>query len=367
MRRLALTLLAGLLLFTTGSARSTKGIPTAYPIPPGAAALGYRRLIYMVFPRVADIAFSAVTNSKLYNGSPGILGITPPAGAYTTASNGQLQMIYPNGGPANQAGLVATMNALNSQSVAGNQGFLPYLSASQGFCVEEAVTHSVSDPDNFAAFFVEPQEHNTLQNDHLVTDPVSYERWLELDVNENGLGTNQGGAYRGAVISWEGRFNGPLIFTANPSGTSGTLGVSTMTDASGHWLGSTRTDWTIKFHSGASGSAAHLTNGSASVTWTGSVTESFTDATVSFTRSLTSNTQTAALDYTVEHIFTGCLDPIGHTWAIWQDGTLQNTLAIPASDPIVYTWHYYPILYMQSRGANVGFTENVRYVAAWGP
>ncbi len=359
MRRwLILPLLVGALL-STGSARSTKGIPTAYPIPPGAAALGYRRNIYYFTPRVADIAFSAVTNSKFYNGSPGFLSITPPSGAYTTAANGQLQMIYPSGGPANHAGLVATMNALNSQSVAGNQGFLPYLSASQGFCIEEAVTHSVSDPDNWDALFLYPQEHNTLQNDHLNTDPTGYERWLELDVNENGLGTNQGGAYRGAVISWEGFASGALTFTVAPSGTSGTL--------TANWLGSTRSDWTIKF-SDAQTHAATLTKNSTAVTWTGAITGSpTTAATVGYARSLTSNTQTAALDYTVEHIFTGCLDPVGQTWAIWQDGTLQNTLAIPASDLIVYTWHYFPILYMQSRGANVGHTQNVRYIAAWGP
>jgi hypothetical protein len=277
-------------------------------------------------------------------------------------------MIYPSGGPSSTAAIASTMNALNSQSVAGNQGFLPYLSASQGFCVEEAVTHSLSNPDNWAAFFVEPQEHNTLQNDHLGTDPTGYERWLELDVNENGLGTNQGGAYRGNAISWEGPFAGALVFTANPTGTSGTLGVSAMTDGSGHWLGSTRIDWAIKFHSGAStGATAHLTNGSAAVTWTGSVAESATDATVGFAHTNSSNTQVAPLDYTTEHIFTGCLDPIGKTWAIYQDGTLQNTLPIPAADPIVYTWHYYVILDMQTRGANVGFWQNVRYIAAWGP
>lgn len=343
-------------------------IGPAPPIPPGAALLGYTRNVYTVFPTFADIAFSSTPKSRLYNGSPGFLSITPPSSAYTTASNGQLQMSYPNGGPANQAGLLATMNALNSQSVQGNLGYLPYLLGSIGFCVEEAVTHSVSNPDNFAAFFLYPQEHNTLQNDHLSSDVAGYERWLEPDVNENGLGTNLGGAYRGAMIAWFGfGVGGATTLTAAPGSTGGTIATGGAPGGGNVWPEDTGV-YTTKTSTGQQLSAT-FTNGSATVTWpsttiTGSPTAVIT---AGYARVTISNVQTAALDYTTEHIFTGCLDPVGQTWAIWQDGVLQSTLAIPATNAIVYTWHYFPILYMQSHGSNVGFTQNVRYIAAWTP
>jgi hypothetical protein len=79
---------------------------------------------------------------------------------------------------------------------------LPLLLGSKGFYVEFAVKLSDNDSDHFPAVWVMPQEHNVSQSDRQAGDPPHYERWLELDVNEGGLGTNLGGAYRGAVIDW---------------------------------------------------------------------------------------------------------------------------------------------------------------------
>lgn len=340
------------------------------PIPPGAAILGYVHNAYTIFPVLADISntSSAAIPSRFYNGVTILASSNPPMTGYSLASNGQIKLTYVGGDPLGNGPSFSPMRNLNSLPVQGNLGYMPFLLGSRGFCVEEAITISGNNTDNFFAFYVEPQEHNTTQNDHISTDPVQYERWLELDVNENGHGTDFGGGNRGAVHSWEGRFNGPLLFTANPSGTSGTLGVSALTNASGQWQGGTRTDWTIKFASGASGTAAHLTNGSSAVTWTGSVSESAATATVSFANTQVSNVVVTAIDYTTEHIFTGCLDPVGQTWALWQDGVLQNTLAIPAgTNPGVYNWHYFPLWYLRPHGSLVGFSANIRYVSAWVP
>ncbi len=344
-------------LLTSDGVRWLTG--AAPPIPPGAAILGYTHNTYTLFPAFADIAFTNVL-SRLYNGTF-LVHPNPPSGAYTTATNGQLQISYPNGGPSTNASALTTQRNVNSQPVQGNLGYFPYLLGSNGFCAEIAVTLSGNNTDNFFAFFLEPQEHNTTQNDHLPTDPAGYERWLELDVNENGHGTDFSGAFRGAALSWEGfGVNGGITFTVAPTGTSGTLTAP--------WGGSTRSDWTIKF-SDAQTHTATLTNGSTAATWVGAITGSplATGSTVPYVRSFISNVQVAALDYTSEHIFTGCMDPVGQTWAIWQDGVLQNTLAIPAANAIVYTWHYFPLVVMQSHGSNVGFTGTVRYIAAWTP
>jgi len=337
------------------------------PIPIGAAILGYTRNVYTIFPVVGDISFSVGANKTRFYSGFGPFSNIPPSSAYTTATNGQLQLHYPNGGPAINASLITTQNAVNSQQLSGNLEYLPYLVGSYGFCVEEAITESTNVTDNWFAFFLMPQEHNTIQLDHQPGDPTGYERWMEFDINENGHGTDLSGAYRGDWIKWFGPFAGALVFTANPTGNSGTLAVSAMTNGSGQWQGDTSATWTIKFASGATRTAT-LTNGSSSVTWTGgALSESATNATVGYNRTTSSNTVVTPLDYTSEHIFTMCYDPNGNTVTWYQDQVAQNTISTASADAITKTWHYFPILYMQSRGANVGFTTNVRYIAAWTP
>jgi len=337
------------------------------PIPAGAAVLGYKQNVYTVLPVVADIAFSGNVDSRLYSGFGPFANI-PPASAYTTAANGQLQLIYPAGGPGTAAGLVTTQNAVNSQQLAGNLGILPYLLAGQGFYFEYAATQSSNNTDIFNACFLEPQEHNTIQLDHKPGDPPGYERWIEFDINESGHGTDHSGAFRGSYINWIGPFAGPLNFTVPPTGTGGTLTASSQTDASGHWLGDTFNNWTIKFSDGQTHSAT-LTNGSNVVTWTGAITGTpTTAATVTFAKTVnTNNIQVTALDYSVEHIFGMSFDPVANNVVWYLDGVAQGSASTAASDPFIDTYHYYPIFYMQSHGALVGSTMNLRYFSAWTP
>jgi hypothetical protein len=47
-----------------------------------------------------------------------------------------------------------------------------------------------------------PQEHNLHHDDRLSTDPLGYERWMEIDVDEGGF--NAG--HHGALIYWYGQY-----------------------------------------------------------------------------------------------------------------------------------------------------------------
>lgn len=164
-----------------GGARDSGQAP-----PPGAAALGYlHRAIYLA-PTTADISYGDSPN-KLYSGD-WYDQVKPPS-TYSMV-DGVLTMTL--GG------------VLTTETRRSEPGTLPLLEAGKGFYVEFAVTLSDNNPDHWPAVWAMPQEHDARQSDHRAGDPAHYERWMELDVNEGGLGTNLGGAYRGAVIDWWG-------------------------------------------------------------------------------------------------------------------------------------------------------------------
>lgn len=155
-------------------------------VPAGATALGYlSRAIYFA-PTTSDISYDA-TLKNLYSGH--WYGAVKPASTYSMV-NGLLTM---------NLGGVLTTETHQSQ-----RGALPLLLGSKGFYVEFAVTLSDNNADHFPAVWLMPQEHNVTRSDHQASDPPRYERWMELDVNEGGLGTNFSGAFRGAVINWWG-------------------------------------------------------------------------------------------------------------------------------------------------------------------
>jgi hypothetical protein len=160
--------------------------PDMTPVPPGAAALGYTRQVIHLTPGTKDISFDGAQNN-LYSGD-WYDAVKPPS-TYLM-KDGVLTL--------NQGGVLTT------ESRKSEAGALPLLLGSKGFYVEFAVRLSDNDMDHFPAVWVMPQEHDVHQSDHQPGDPAHYERWMELDVNEGGLGTNLSGAYRGAVIDWWG-------------------------------------------------------------------------------------------------------------------------------------------------------------------
>ena len=339
-------------------------VATTPPIPPGAAVLGYKSNVYTVFPVQADISYSSATKTRLYSGY-GPYGVIPPSGSYSTAANGQLGLEMTGGDPGTSHSIVTTQNAVNSQPLPGNLEYLPYLLAGQGFYVEIAVTLSGNNTDNHFAFFLEPQEHNTTFNDVMAGDPASYERWIEFDVNENGHGTDYSGAYRGAAISWKGFYAGAVVFTAPLTGTSGT--ISTVNGTGGGWPGDSG-NYPFLTSTGQQ-IYVNVVKGSSATTWSPTITGVPTaTASSSYTYDFnTSNIQTAALDYTTEHIFGMSYDPVGKLCTWWMDGVAQGTASTATANQGFNNWHYFPIITMESHGSNLAYTGTVRYFSAWAP
>jgi hypothetical protein len=340
----------------------------APPIPLGAAQLGYTKNVYTVFPTTNDITYT-ITNppkTRLYSGNyPLFSGYgLPPSSAYSTASNGQLGIQYPAGGPVTAASLVTTEVGTNSATLSPNLGYLPFLVAGQGFYTEIAVTLSGNNTDNWFAYFLDPQEHNSYQVDQAPNDPAAYERWVEFDVNENGHGSDYSGAYRGAIVSWLGYYSKPCVFTAALTGTSGTIATNGVNGSYSVWPGDSGT-----YNLTTSTSqllTATFTKGSAAVTWTPTVTGSPTaNATCGYGRTISGNIQTATLDYTTEHIFGMSYDPVKQQAIFYQDGVQQSTVSTANASAAINAFHYYPIIVMQSHSAQLAFTGTVRYFSAW--
>lgn len=269
------TFLAGALAFGLCSAqRSTPAAAGA--VPPGAAALGYTRQVIYLTPTTDDISYDS-TVKNLYSGDwydP----VKPPSTYFMT-------------------GGVLTMNlhgVLTTESRKSQPGALPLLLGSKGFYVEFAVKLSGNDTDHFPAVWVMPQEHDVSQSDRQAGDPPHYERWLELDVNEGGLGTNLGGAYRGAVIDW----------------------------------------WGIYPH---------------------------------YERKVFNNINRNPIDMTVEHILGASYDPAGQQVTWWLDGVKMGSQSTASFPAVVNSYHYYLIMNAASRGANIPYQMQVRYLAAWTP
>ena len=350
----------------------------APPPPPGAAVLGYNRNVYTVLPVVADISINNSTKTRLYSGY-GPLGYIPPLTAYSTASNGQLQMQYPSGGPLTAASIVTTENAVNSQLLPGNLEYLPYLLGSQGFYVEFAVTSSSNNTNVFFSPYLEPQEKNTTQNDHVPGDLPGLERWLEFDVNESGHGSDFGGGNKGAVhygVGWTAGTSGNTTFTASLTGLSS---GATLTIATGGAPGGGNV-WPIDSgtYSGVTSTAQSInvtfTKGSATATLNTTITGSPNAVdTVRFANKVVSFTNATVVDYTVEHIFGLSYDPIGNAVNWYMDGVSVSGGPVSLSPfgtdlfPGVNAWHWFPILACQSHDGVTAYTTNVRYFSAWTP
>ena len=97
-------------------------------------------------------------------------------------------------------------------------GILPPLPGDKGFYVEFDIQLSDNDPDHFPAVWLMPVEHNRKMLDSYPGDPVGFERWLELDVDEGGFGPG----LAGTVHDWRGVYPN-LQHSQNPNNVSKTL------------------------------------------------------------------------------------------------------------------------------------------------
>ena len=86
-------------------------------------------------------------------------------------------------------------------------GLLPLLPGADGFYVEFDVKLTSNDQDHWPAVWLMPIEHNGRQEDSPAGgqrsepgDPMKFERWMELDVDEGGFGPG----LTGTVHNWTG-------------------------------------------------------------------------------------------------------------------------------------------------------------------
>jgi hypothetical protein len=347
----------------------------APPIPTGAALLGYKTNIYTVLPVLADISVGTTGISRLYSGY-GPLGYVPAITAYSTASNGQLQLQYPSGGPLAASSIVTTQNAVNSQLLPKNLGQLPYLLGGQGFYIEFAYTVSSNNANVFFSPYIEPQEKNTTQNDHVPGTLAGLEYWLEFDVNESGHGTDFGGGNKGAVHyggGWGAGTGGNTTLNASLSGLSSgaalTINAGGAPGGGNVWPIDSGTYTAVT--STAQSISVTFTNGSATATLNTTITGSPTAVlTVRTFNKVVSFTSATPVDYTVEHIFGFSYDPVGVNVNWFMDGVSVSGVVSLASfgiNPGVNAWHYFPIIACQSHDGVTGYTTNLRYFSAWAP
>ena len=168
-------------------------------VPAGAAALGYTRIVIDERPKLADIAPGKIGNYKWFRGA--VWTPTQPPLSNFTETNGVLTILQKADGTSNS--LVGAPH-----DFAG--GVFPRLEGSEGFYIEFDVRLSTNNTDHWPAVWLMPAEHNGGNGQPLQdvypniypNDPPSYQRWMELDVDEGGFRPGM----LGSVISWEGQY-----------------------------------------------------------------------------------------------------------------------------------------------------------------
>jgi hypothetical protein len=170
-------------LFGSANAQSSP----SQPIPPGAAELGYTKLVINEHPVVKDISDRQSGHSKWFRNL--FYTFTPPQESdFKMTDEGVLQL-----GP--HVSIVSTPRDFS-------KGALPTLSGAKGFYIEFEVKLSDNSPDHWPAVWAMPVEHNLKQQDHYRGDPPKFERWLELDVDEGSFGPGS----TTTSISWQGTY-----------------------------------------------------------------------------------------------------------------------------------------------------------------
>lgn len=89
---------------------------------------------------------------------------------------------------------------------------LPYLSGKDGVYIEFEISLSDSDPEHYPGLWLMPVKKNFYQEDVTGDDPVKYERWMELDVDEGGFGPG----LTSTIHNWWGRYPN-FVHLQNPN------------------------------------------------------------------------------------------------------------------------------------------------------
>jgi len=191
-----------LILLTVGLALPTAQCFAAAAVspgklPPGAAVVGYTKCVIDERPSVADIAPGKTGHFKWFNG----LWYQPPAPSDKFRMVDGVLAVHPRG---------VLVSAPHDFS---DTGRLPTLPGKDGFYVEFDVRLSDNNPDHWPAVWLMPIEQNGKNGDHYEGDPDGYLRYMELDVDEGGMGPGMSGA----VHSWAGNFRKLERHRLNPN------------------------------------------------------------------------------------------------------------------------------------------------------
>jgi hypothetical protein len=165
------------------SAAGSTTVTVNSSIPPGAAALGYTKLVVDNQPATSQISPYPTYNGN-YDWFSG-LWFDQENNSYYSESNGVLAMTL--GG------------TLSGTPLDFSTGALPVLPGANGFYVEFVYWLSDNGSDHWPAVWLEAVEHGN-GTDYYSGDPSGYERWLELDVQEGGFGPG----LTGTSHSWTG-------------------------------------------------------------------------------------------------------------------------------------------------------------------
>jgi hypothetical protein len=179
------------------STNSTEVYATPEPVlvPPGAAALGYTKLVIDQHPTAADISPYPAYNGpyKWFSG----MWYQQQNNSYYSTTNGVLAITL--GG------------TLSDTPLDFSSGALPVLPGTNGFYVEFDYWLSDNGSDHWPAVWLLPVEHGE-GTDVYPGDPAGYERYMELDVQEGGFGPG----LTGTVHNWTGIYPN-YVNTQNPN------------------------------------------------------------------------------------------------------------------------------------------------------
>jgi hypothetical protein len=163
---------------------------TGQTVPPGAAALGYTSILFNLQPTASQIAPGNNGHYDWFSGKFSEPFI--PRTNFVTISNALVLKF------------TGTHLNLVSEPRDFSTGVVPLLPGSNGFYVECDMWISDTNEDHLPSIWLLPEEHNGAFQDEYPhqypRDPVGFERWLELDVQEGGWSKGQ----LGTVHFWSG-------------------------------------------------------------------------------------------------------------------------------------------------------------------
>lgn len=175
------------------------------PVPRFAAEAGLSKNLFYICPSYGSINFSAdQPPADLFNG------------VWWTKARPETTL-YSTAGEVLQIRLGGVLSSVSPDNMIPST--LPLLPGDDSFYVEFLYNISDNDADHWPAIWLMPVEHNVKQEDHYANDPVGYERFTEIDIDEGGFN----GGEMSSAISWKGIWPNYSKLVTNNSNNNVTL------------------------------------------------------------------------------------------------------------------------------------------------